>query len=111
MKANWMKSLQTESAISFPDLPPSIDRRQRERIALHIPVRILSYGLLMDKADEGICTDLSEGGVAFDTSAVLNVGDVITLEFRQKGESSYRCHARLSYRAGRKYGAYFLHGE
>jgi hypothetical protein len=103
-----MKDPQIEPGTIFPELPPAIDRRRAERIALRIPLRILSYGLLMEKSHEAICTDLSEGGVAFNTTAVLNVGDVVTLEFRQKGEVAYRCHARLSYRAGSKYVAYFL---
>ncbi|MGB8887335.1 MAG: PilZ domain-containing protein [Candidatus Korobacteraceae bacterium] len=94
-----------------PDLPPVFDRRRRERIALRIPLRITSCGLLMERSDEAICTDLSEGGVAFDTAAELNVGDIVLLEFRQKGEPTYRCHARLTYRMARKYGGYFLGGE
>ncbi len=106
-----MKNAQLEPGDGLPELPPSFDRRRRDRIALRIPLRILSYGLLMEQVNDAICTDLSEGGVSFDTAAVLNVGDVITIEFRQKGEAAYRCHARLSYRAGRKYGAYFLSGD
>ncbi len=106
-----MKNLRTQDDHAILDLPPSLDRRRRERIALNIPVRILSYGLLMEKADEGICTDLSEGGVSFECKAELNVGDVVVLEFQQKGEATYRCHARLSYRIGMRYGAYFLTGE
>jgi hypothetical protein len=106
-----MKNLQTQLGDGAPDLPPVFDRRRRERVALQIPLRILSCGLLMERSDEAICTDLSEGGVAFDSEAQLNVGDIVLLEFRQKGEVAYRCHARLTYRMGRKYGAYFLGGE
>jgi hypothetical protein len=106
-----MKNLQNEKSGVFPDLPPAFDRRRRERVALKIPVRILTYGLLVDKSTEGICTDLSEGGVAFECDAELNVGDIVILEFRQKGEAAYRCHARLTYRMSRRYGAYFLAGE
>jgi hypothetical protein len=106
-----MKNLPSENATSFPDLPPAFDRRRRERITLNIPLRILTYGVLVDKATEAICTDLSEGGVAFDCSSELNVGDIVILEFHQKGEAAYRCHARLAYRMGHRYGAYFLAGE
>jgi hypothetical protein len=105
-----MKNMRTHPVDIPPDLPPVFDRRRRERIALRIPVRILSCGLLMERSDDAVCTDLSEGGVAFDTEAQLNVGDIVLLEFHQKGEAAYRCHARLSYRMGRKYGAYFLGG-
>ncbi len=106
-----MKNLQNEPGRAIPELPPTFDRRRRERIALKIPMRILTYGMLVDKANEGVCTDLSEGGVAFDCEAQLNVGDVVILEFQQKGEPSYRCHARLTYRMASRYGAYFLVGE
>ncbi len=103
-----MKDVWTELERNFPDLPPSFDRRRRERIELAIPLRILSSGLIGEKADMGTCTDLSEGGVSFECAAELSVGEVVVLEFRQKAEASYRCHARLAYRLGRRYGAYFL---
>ena len=103
-----MKDLQADLDRNFPDLPPSFDRRRRERIELAIPLRILSCGLIGERAEAGTCTDLSEGGVSFDCAGELNIGEVVVLEFRQKGEASYRCHARLAYRLGRRYGAYFL---
>ena len=65
----------------------------------------------MERSDDATCTDLSESGVAFETEAQLNVGEIVVLEFRQKADAAYRCHARLSYRMGRKYGAYFLGGQ
>ena len=103
-----MKDLRARHHDVVPDPPPAFDRRRRDRIALKIPVRILSYGLLMEKSDAAVCTDLSEGGVSFETPAELNVGDIVILEFQLKGEAAYRCHARLTYRMGRRYGAYFL---
>jgi hypothetical protein len=106
-----MKDLPSRSERSLPELPPSFDRRRRERIALAIPLRILSSGLLSEKCDAAVCTDLSEGGVAFDCASELDVGEIVILEFQQKGEAAYRCHARLSYRLGRRYGAYFLTSE
>ena len=106
-----MKNVQSEHDSSFPDLPPALERRRRERIALNIPLRILSYGTLVNKSNNGTCTDLSEGGVAFDCDAEPNVGEVVILEFHQKGETAYRCHARLAYRMGAHYGAYFLAEE
>ena len=106
-----MKDLRTERDQRLPDLPPSFDRRRRERIELAIPLRILSCGLIGEKAEAGTCTDLSEGGVSFECAGELNIGEVVILEFRQKAEPSYRCHARLAYRLGRRYGAYFLTGE
>ncbi len=106
-----MKNLQSKVERTSPKLPPSFDRRRRERIELALPLRIVSCGILAEKIDAGICTDLSEGGVAFNCDSELNVGDIVLLEFQQKGESAYRCHARLAYRLGKRYGAYFLTGE
>ncbi|HLI62311.1 MAG TPA: PilZ domain-containing protein [Terriglobales bacterium] len=106
-----MKNISTEHKNVSPEAPPVLDRRRRERIALRIPLRILTYGALVDKSCDGTCTDLSEGGVAFDCDAELNVGEIVILEFHQKGEQAYRCHARLAYRMGRRYGAYFLAAE
>jgi hypothetical protein len=106
-----MKNVRREHGSEIPELPLALDRRRRERIALKVPLRILTYGLLVNKANSGICTDLSEGGVAFDCDNELNIGDVVILEFHQKGEAAYRCHARLTYRMGCRYGAYFLAGE
>ena len=106
-----MKSVRSGIDRPLPELPPSFDRRHRERVDLAIPIRILSYGVLAEKADVGTCTDLSEGGVSFDSDGELNVGEIVLLEFRQKGETAYRCHARLAYRLGRRYGANFLTGE
>ena len=103
-----MKDTRVFGSRVTPELPPDFDRRRRERIALHIPVRVLSYGLLMEKAYDATCTDLSEGGAALDCSAELNVGDIIILEFKLKGETAYRCLARLTYRMARRYGASFL---
>ena len=103
-----MKSAPVPRREVSPDPPPAFDRRRRERIALKIPLRIVSCGLLIEKSDQATCTDLGEGGVAFETEAELNVGEIVVLEFRQKGEATYRCHARLAYRMGTKYGAYFL---
>jgi hypothetical protein len=106
-----MKNLPSELDRIFPELPPSFDRRRRDRIALAIPLRILSYGYLEEKCDAGVCTDLSEGGVSFDCAGELTVGEIVILEFQQKGEPAYRCNARITYRLGRRYGAYFLTGE
>ncbi len=106
-----MKQLRTYKSDNIPDLPPTFDRRSRERIALSIPLRVLSYGPLMEKSSDAVCTDLSEGGIAFDTAAELTVGDIVILEFQLKGETAYRCHARLTYRMQRRFGGYFLGGH
>lgn len=106
-----MKQLRSRRDPVVPDLPPTFDRRNRERIALKIPLRVLSYGPLTEKSCNAVCVDLSEGGVAFETGDELTVGDIVILEFRLKGEEAYRCHARLTYRMASRYGGYFLGGQ
>jgi PilZ domain len=106
-----MKELRSPFTDSLPDLPPSFDRRTHERIPLNIALRVLSFGPVVEKTAEAVCTDLSEGGLAFETAAELSVGDIVGLEFRVHGEMAYRCHARLTYRMARRYGGYFLSAE
>jgi hypothetical protein len=104
-------NMKTPQAIESDLRPPRrsrLDRRQRDRIALHVQVRVISYGLLAESSEEAVCTDLSEGGVSLETPAELNVGDIVVLEFRMRGEDAYRCQARLTYRMGRRYGANFI---
>ena len=107
----YVLGMKTPQAIESDLRPPvrrKVDRRWRERVALNVPVRIISYGLLAENSQEAVCTDLSEGGVALETAAELNVGDIVVLEFRMRGEAAYRCHARLVSRIGRRYGASFV---
>ena len=106
-----MKNVTADHERVLPELPPRFDRRQRERIAIAIPIRIVSCGLLTERSDAATCTDLSEGGLSFDCDAELNVGEIVVVEFRQHGEPTYQCDARLMYRLGRRYGAYFLSSE
>ena len=54
-----------------------------------------------------MCLDVSEIGVAFETAADLNVGDTVELEFSQNDQPPYVQQARLAYRLGLRYGAYF----
>jgi hypothetical protein len=106
-----MKPLRNSCLDSAPETPPAFDRRSTDRLALRIPVRVLSYSAASERSEDAICTDLSEGGMAFETPAQLNVGEVVILEFRLRGEAPYRCHARLTYRMGARYGGYFLGGR
>ena len=106
-----MKELLTRRPGDLPDLPPATDRRVHERIDLKIPLRVTTYGTLAQTSHEAICSDLSEGGVAFDSAAELPVGEIVELEFQTKGESPHRCHIRLTYRMRRRYGGYFLDGQ
>jgi len=103
-----MKTLRNPYIDTPPEVAPSYDRRTGDRIALRIPVRVFTYGPAGDRSEEAICTDLGEGGIALETLAELNVGEIVVIEFQLKGEAPYRCHARLTYRFRTRYGGYFL---
>ena len=85
-----------------------IERRKHRRISICIPVRITSAEGMRKNFDEGICSNISEDGATFETTADLNLSEVVDLEFLQKGDPVLRRKARLLYRFGQKYGAYFL---
>ena len=83
--------------------------RRHERIRLMMPVLIINHSTTGEQFDEneGVSIDISESGVAFETEADLNSGHLIELVFDVNEESEYRSYARLRYRFGQRYGAYF----
>jgi PilZ domain len=63
-------------------LPVAPDRRRLDRVLTNLPMRILSVD--GDPAYyPGVCTNLSRGGIGFETSARLEVGTVVEFEFVQ----------------------------
>ena len=82
-------------------------RRRENRIRVHIPVRIIYQGLLSEVTRDGLCTDISEGGVSFQTQAGLYVGEFVELEFQSQNAAPFRFQVRLLYKTGNRYGAYF----
>lgn len=71
-------------------------------------VRIIGQGLLDNVSHDGICTDISEAGIGFETPADLYVGKIVDLEFRHPGADPFRLPVRLLYKMGNRYGAYFI---
>ena len=61
----------------------------------------------------GICTNLSRGGIGFETSARLEVGKVIEFEFIQVTHEAVRYRGRILFRNDRRYGVYYVndHGS
>ncbi len=84
------------------------ERRRANRIQLRAPVRIIYQGLLDEESEEGICTDLSEAGIGFETQASLYVGEIVEVEFRDQEATPFRFQVRLLYKMGNCYGAYFV---
>jgi hypothetical protein len=73
-----------------------------------MPVRITYQGLLAEVSQDGICTDISESGIGFETHAGLYVGEIVHLEFPYQNAVPIRFQARLLYKMGNRYGAYFV---
>lgn len=81
--------------------------RRHERTAFPFPVRIVSNAALGETCVEGTCIDICESGAAFMTEADLSLTDVVELVFELNGRPAFRRYARLLYRIGPRYGAYF----
>src|SRR5664280_1563926 len=102
-----MKNAIAQNATA-PAGPPPRARRRENRIRVNMPVRITYQGLLTEVSQEGICTDISETGIGFETEASLYVGEVLYLEFPHQNAVPIRFQARLLYKMGNRYGAYFV---
>jgi hypothetical protein len=73
-----------------------------------MPVRIIYQGSLGEVSEDGTCTDISEAGIAFEAQTDLYVGEIVELEFRHQDADLFRFPARLLYKMGNRYGAYFV---
>jgi hypothetical protein len=54
------------------------ERRRKDRVKVRIPVRIISQGFVDEVSQDGVCTDISESGIAFETNVDLYVGKSLT---------------------------------
>src|SRR5271157_3348666 len=92
-------------------LPPAVYQRRHDRIPFLARVQIISHGAFGDKSYDGMCTDISLDGVAFETEAKLFLQNMVDLVFEIENKIIFRESARLLYRVGQKYGAYFVRPE
>lgn len=90
------------------DGPLPHERRRRGRVQVRIAIRITYEGQQGEVCEDGICTDLSDGGIAFETDANLYVGEIVRLELRHHEADLFRFPVRLLYKMGNRYGAYFV---
>ena len=103
-----MKNTIAQSATA-PAAEPLPDGRRREnRIRVNIPARIIYQGLLHEVSADAVCTDITEAGIGFQTSAGLYVGEVVEVEFRDQIAAPFRFQVRLLYKMWNRYGAYFI---
>ena len=97
---------------SFPriQLPVAPDRRRLDRVLTNLPIRILC----IDGNPvyyPGICTNLSRGGVGFETSARLDVGKVVEFEFVQVVDEAVRYWIKILFRNNHHYGGYYVNDD
>jgi len=59
----------------------------------------------------GVCTNLSRGGVGFETSARLEVRKVIEFEFVQATDAAVRYWVRILFRNEQRYGGYYVNDD
>jgi hypothetical protein len=97
-------------SVAFSAAQALPDKRRNDRLATHVPIRIVSLGGSRVSLD-GVCTDISISGLGLDTAAVLQVGDIVEFEFVQADDMPLRYRARILYRVGNHYGAYYLEAE
>lgn len=92
-------------------LPVAVaERRQQERVAVRTPLRIVTVQGKPAVCD-AICTNVSHGGIAFETSATLPVGRMIEFEFALPSDEPCRYCVRVLYRTGNVYGAYYVNED
>ena len=86
------------------------NRRQQERIPISAPVHIVAVSG-NPASCEATCRNVSQGGVAFETEAVLDVGKMVEFEFTHRADESCRYYCRILYRDGNRYGAYYVNDD
>lgn len=104
-----MKRYSRVVASSPAELAPP-DRRREVRHAVRVPMRILKVNQVGGD-HPGLCTDVSRGGIGFETATRLDLGSAIEFEFAFVGDHPFRHSARILYRIGNHYGAYSLDGD
>lgn len=81
--------------------------RRHERVELIAPVLIITYGCTEGNYVEGLSINISDSGIAFETDADLSLGSLVQVAFQVNQGIEYPRYARLLYRVGPRYGAYF----
>jgi len=90
------------------------EKRRRFRSPVELPVRIITADNCGARAlVTATCTDFSEDGIAFETGAELELGEVVFLEFMMAGEpqATDRSLIRVVHRKATGYGGAFVKAE
>lgn len=97
---------------TFPriQLPIAPDRRRQDRVLTKLPIRILGIDG-NPVCYPGTCTNLSRGGVGFETEARLEVGKTVEFEFVQVVDEAVRYWIRILFRDDHRYGGYYVNDD
>ena len=90
--------------------PVMLDRRKDERVLTCLPIRIVSVEG-SPASYSGVCTNLSCGGVGFETSARLAVGKVVEFAFVQPADDSVRFPIQILFRNDQHYGGCYVNAD
>ena len=86
--------------------PASQERRKSQRREVQWPVRLVCADGVQH---EGVCTDIGDSGLGFQTDALLRAGEVVDMEFPSAAADTPSPHpavrAQIIYRMGDHYGA------
>jgi hypothetical protein len=99
-----------ESAYPIPQIPVAPDRRKIDRVLTNLSIRILG----VDGNPvyyPGTCSNLSRGGVGFETPARLDVGKVVEFEFVQVVDEPVRYWVKVLFRNEQQYGGYYVNDD
>ena len=91
-------------------IPIAPDRRRQDRVVTRLPIHILS----IDGNPvfyPGMCTNLSRGGVGFETSARIEVGRVVEFAFVQVVDETVRYFLKILFRHDSVYGGYYVNDD
>lgn len=99
-----------ESAYPRIELPIAPDRRRQDRVLTRMPIRILSIDGI-PVCYLGWCTNLSRGGVGFETVARIEVGKLVEFEFVQVVDDAVRYWLRILFRDESRYGGYYVNDD
>ena len=101
---------QLDSGFPGIQLPIAPDRRRLDRVLTNLPIRIVG----IDGEPTyypGICTNLSRGGIGFETTARLEVGKVVEFEFVQVVDETISYWIRILFRSEQRYGGYYVNDD
>jgi hypothetical protein len=99
-----------ETVYPILQVPLAPDRRRQDRVITSLPIRILSVDG-NPVSYPAVCTNLSHGGMGFETTARLEVGKVIEFEFVQVIDEAVQYWVRILFRDNNQYGGYYVNDD